>query len=191
MARSKVIYFGETLIDLTNDTVKKENLLKGFTAHGADGELVTGDCEFDVDSSAATAVAAEVLHGKKFAKGGQIQTGTMPNNGAASGTISGRDEMFTIPYGFHDGSGKAGISEEERAKIIPENIRDGVSLLGILGTMSGTEGAIPQTKTVNPSNVKQEILPDSGYNYLSSVTVNAIAYTESDNTAGGKTVTIG
>lgn len=65
-------------------------------------------------------------------------------------------------------------------------------VLGVVGTMSGTESAVPQAKTVTPSTVQQEILPDTeaGYNYLSSVTVAAIPYTETDNEAGGVTVSI-
>lgn len=42
MAVSKVIYGDQTLIDLTNDTVAAENLLEGFTAHGADGVQILG-----------------------------------------------------------------------------------------------------------------------------------------------------
>jgi len=57
--------------------------------------------------------------------------------------------------------------------------------------MSGTEGAKPQSKTVTPSTQAQTVLPDTGYNYLSQVTVAAIPYVESENTAGGTTVTIG
>lgn len=57
--------------------------------------------------------------------------------------------------------------------------------------MSGTEGATPQSKTVTPSTSQQTILPDEGYNYLSQVVVEAIPYTESENSAGGITVTIG
>ena len=56
--------------------------------------------------------------------------------------------------------------------------------------MSGTEDAKPQAKTVTPSTEAQTILPDEGYNYLSQVTVSAIPYAESDNSAGGVTVTI-
>jgi hypothetical protein len=37
----------------------------------------------------------------------------------------------------------------------------------------------------------QTIVPDSGYNYLAQVQVNAIPVVETDNAAGGKTVTIG
>lgn len=57
--------------------------------------------------------------------------------------------------------------------------------------MSGTEGANPQAKTVSPTFADQEVLPDEGYNYLSSVTVKAIKVTKTDNSAGGTTVTIG
>ena len=48
MAISKVIYGGKTLIDLTSDTVTAEKVLSGYTAHGADGEAITGTCTYDV-----------------------------------------------------------------------------------------------------------------------------------------------
>ena len=110
----------------------------------------------------------------------------MKNNGAVTGTISAKDEEYTIPQGHHDGSGKVGIAASEKEKLIPDNIREGITLLGVEGAMSGT-------KTVTPSTESQTILPDSddGYNYLSQVTVKAIPYNESENPAGGTTVTIG
>lgn len=82
------------------------------------------------------------------------------------------------------------IDATEQAKLIPANIREGVTVLGVEGTMSGTEDANPQAKTVTPTITAQTVLPDEGYNYLSLVTVEAIPYNESDNAAGGKTVTI-
>ncbi len=191
MGKSKVIYGGQVLIDLTSDTVEADKLLKGYTAHGADGEPVTGTCEFDVDSSEATAKAAEILSGKTAGVGGKMVTGTMPNNGAVSGVISTKDGTYTPPQGYHDGSGKVGIDETEKRKLIPGNIRQGVTLLGVEGAMSDTEGANPQSKTVTPSTAPQTILPDEGYNYLFQVVINAIPYTESQNAAGGTTVTIG
>lgn len=45
MANSKVIFGDETLIDLTSDTVTADTLAEGITAHGADGELITGTME--------------------------------------------------------------------------------------------------------------------------------------------------
>lgn len=191
MGKSKVIYGGQVLMDLTSDTVEADKLLKGYTAHGADGEPVTGTCEFDVDSSEATAKAAEVLAGKTFAAGGSMKTGTMPNNGAVKGTISTKDGVYKPAQGYHDGSGEVGIDATEQAKLIPENIREGITILGVAGEMSGTEDAKPQAKNVTPTTSEQVVLPDSGYNYLSQVTIGAIPYAESENTAGGTTVTIG
>lgn len=43
MAVNKVDINGETLIDLTQDTVTSDNMLKGVTAHAANGEVITGD----------------------------------------------------------------------------------------------------------------------------------------------------
>lgn len=191
MANSKIIYAGQTLIDLTSDTVEASKLLSGITAHGKDGELVTGTCTYDANTQDATATAAEILTGKTAYNKGSKVTGTMPNRGGATLTISAKDDAVSIPQGYHDGSGTASIDATEQAKIIAGNIREGVTILGVEGTMSGTEGAKPQAKTVTPTSQAQVILPDEDYNYLSQVTVNAIPYSESENSAGGITVTIG
>ncbi len=186
---SKVVYGGKTLIDLTADTVTADKVLKNYTTHDKSG----GTCTYDADTSDATAAVAEILTGKTAYVNGVKLTGTMKNNGAVTGTISTKGESYTIPIGYHDGSGKVAISATEQAKIIATNIRAGVSILGVEGTMSGTEGAKAQAKTATPKTTAQTILPDSaqGFNYLTQVTVNAIPYNESDNAQGGKTVTIG
>ncbi len=187
---SKVIYGNTTLIDLTSDTVEASKLLKDYTAHGRDGALVTGTCEFDADTSDADATAAEILLNKTAYVNGSKITGSMPNRGAVSGTISNKNTPYSIQNGYHDGSGTVGIDSTEAAKIIAENIKDGVSILGVTGTYTG-ESISAQAKTATPYTTQQTILPDQGYDYLSQVTVNAIAYTETVNSAGGLTVTIG
>lgn len=191
MAISKVIYGGQTLIDLTADTVVADKLLKGYKAHGADGEVINGACTYDADTQDATATAAEILTGKTAYNKGNKVTGTMKNNGAVSGKISTKTGKYTVPQGYHDGSGTVQIDSTEQAKLIPANIRDGVTVLGVTGTMSPNEGEKAQEKTVTPSTTAQTVVPDSGYTCLSSVTVEAIPYVESDNSAGGVTVTIG
>lgn len=191
MSINKVVYGGKTLIDLTGDTVTEDKLLSGITAHGKDGELVTGVCTFDVDSNDATAAVAEILKGKTAYARGTKLVGTMPNNGAVTGKIITKDGSYTIPQGYHDGSGKVGIDATEQAKILAQNIREGVTILGVKGSMSGSEGVKAQAKTVIPSSVQQTILPDTGYTHLSQVTVEKIPYVESENSAGGITVTIG
>lgn len=190
---SKVVYGGKTLIDLTADTVTAGKILSGATAHDKSGAAIVGTCTFNADTSDATATGAEILSGKTAYVNGVKVTGEMRNNGAVSGVISKKADSYTVPIGYHDGSGKVAISTTEQAKIIATNIRAGVSILGVEGTMSGTEGAKAQAKTATPKTTAQTILPDSaqGFNYLSQVTVNAIPYNESDNAQGGKTVTIG
>ena len=192
MAISKVVYGGNTLIDLTADTVTKEKVLKGYTTHGPDGEPITGTCEYDANTQDATATSAEILTGKTAYNKGVKITGEMKNNGAVAGTISTKTGEYTVPQGYHDGSGKVQIASTEQAKITPANIREGVTILGVAGAMSPNEGEKAQEKTVTPSLTENiTVTPDTGYTCLSSVTVNKVSYVESDNSAGGITVTIG
>ncbi len=191
MGINKLVYGGEVKFDLTADTVTQDKLLRGFTAHDKSGEIITGTCDYDADTQDATAAVAEILAGKTaYARGTKLE-GIMPNNGSVTGAISSKDDEYTIPQGYHDGSGKVTIDETEKGKLIPANIRQGVTVLGVEGEMSGSEDVVAQSKAVTPATTQQTILPDEGYNYLSQVTVAAIPYVESENAAGGKTITIG
>ena len=187
---NKVVYGNRTLIDLTSDTVTQDKILSGFTAHDKSGAIITGNCDFDVNSTDATVAVAEILDGKTaYARGAKL-VGTMPNKGAVNGTITTKAEQFTIPTGFHDGSGKVGIDETEQAKIIEANIKEGVTILGVTGTLAPASGVKAQSKTITPSTSEISVLPDEGYDYLATVTVSAIPTSESDNSAGGITFTI-
>ena len=95
-----------------------------------------------------------------------------------------------MPQGYHDGSGSVGISETEKAKLIPANIMKDKVILGVVGTLEPSSEVTAQKKTVTPTREPQVVLPDEGTDYLSQVTVSAIPYVESDNSAGGKTATI-
>lgn len=121
MAYNKVTYNGNTLMDLTADTITAADLLAGKTAHGADGEGITG---------------------------------AMVNRGAVSGTIATKAGTYTIQSGYHNGSGSVEISPTEQAKIISENIKSGVTILGVAGTHSGatvTAEDVPNSKGVGYS----------------------------------------
>ena len=190
MAINKVVYGDQVLIDLTGDTVTADKLLSGFTAHGKDGSTIEGACTFDVNSQDATAAVAEILVGKTAYARGVKLTGTMPNNASVSGEISTKDGQYSIPQGYHDGGGKVGIAATEQSKLIPGNIKAGVKVLGVTGTYGGEE-IKAQSKSVTPSASQQTVQPDDGYDYLASVTVAAIPYSEAQNSAGGTTVTIG
>ena len=187
---NKVVYGNRTLIDLTSDTVTKDKILSGFTAHDKSGTIITGTCDFDVNSTDATVAVAEILDGKTaYARGAKL-VGTMPNKGAVNGAITTKEEQFTIPTGFHDGSGKVGIDTTEKSKIIAANIKEGVTILGVTGTLAPASGVKAQSKTITPGIDEISVLPDEGYDYLSTVTVSAIPTSESDNAAGGVTFTI-
>lgn len=190
MAINKVIYGGRTLIDLTGDSVTADKVLIGYTAHDKSGEMVEGACPFDVDSTDATATAAEILDGQTaYARKAKL-LGTMKNNGAISAMIAEKNFVYTVPIGYHDGSGTVQLDATEKAKLVPGNIKKGIRILGVEGDCEPSSEVTAQAKTVTPSTVKQTVLPDEGVDYLSQVVVDPIAYVESANSAGGITVTI-
>lgn len=155
---SKVVFDGQTLIDLTQDTVTSDSLLSGKKAHNAKGEEIVG---------------------------------SMYNRGGIDGRIYNADTPYLIPEGFHDGTGTVDIAQVEKDKIIPDNIREGVTILGVEGTMTGMDQIQIEAITVTPSSKTQTITPSEGYDYISQITVNPIPYNETENTAGGITVAIG
>lgn len=187
---SKVIIGNEVVLDLTGDTVTADQVAAGATFHGADGAPYTGTSTADSDTQDATAAAAELLEGKTAYVRGTKITGTMPNREGEGGTITEKTQSVPIPQGYHDGSGSVSIDADEQAKLIPGNIKTGISLLGIEGTYTG-EGVTAQSREVTPAMTAQTVLPDEGYDYLSQVTVGAIPVTETPNAAGGITVKVG
>ena len=188
---NKVVIGGETKLDLTSDTVVPEKLAQGYKAHDKSGAPILGTNTFDADTGDATAAAAEILNGKTAYVAGNKITGTMPNKGAVNGEITTKSGQFAIPAGFHDGSGKVGISSAAQAPIVAGNIKQGVTILGVEGTYGGEAVKAQANKSVTPTFSAQEVLPDAGYDYLAKVTVAKIPVTETDNAAGGVTVTVG
>lgn len=184
---------GVVKFDISKDTVDEAHLLKNYTAHDHNGDPISGACTFDADTSDATLTADVLLVGKTGYASGSKVTGNMPNNGAYKGTLTDKNTPVVIPRGFHDGSGTIGLSDEDLAEIIPNNIREGIEFLGVTGTMSGTEDVKAESKTVTPSITSQVITPNtaSGYNYLAKVTVNPIPITETPTAGGGTTITVG
>ena len=190
---NKVVYGGETLINLENDTITRADVLNGKTFHLPDGSTTTGTSTYDADTSDANASSDDILSGKTAYKNGTKLTGSMTNQGEKHLTITARDTAVTIPQGYHDGSGDIGLGSTDKAALVATNIREGVTILGIEGEMSGSEDMAATSATLTPYTTSQTITPSDlgAYNAITSVTVSAIAYTETDNLAGGKTVTIG
>lgn len=87
------------------------------------------------DTAGASAAAADILTGKTaFGASGEV-SGSMANNGATGGTISTKAGTVTIPAGYTTG-GTVGISSAEQAKVIASNIKSGVTMLGVEGSLS-------------------------------------------------------
>lgn len=190
-ATSKVIFGNEVLMDLTSDTVDAAHLLRGYSAHGADGQPVSGACDFDSDTTDADATASMILATKTAYVNKAKITGEMPNRGEVHGHISSLSTPYSIQNGYHDGSGDVDIDSVEAAKIIPGNIKSGISILGVTGDYAGdpvTAGAI----TATPYTTAKTYLPPTGKDYISQATVNAISVTRvQDQVHGGMIVTIG
>ena len=184
-----VLATGEVFMDLTQDDVKAENVDAGIYFHDRTGLRQQGTSKKTVDASGATVTAVEVLSGKTFGKGTEMQTGTMPDNSGKNVIITSKDGT-QIPVGYSDGSGVARLSDDDLAKLKPENIKEGVNILGVDGEY-GADDISSQSKKVSPTFEKQIVTPDEGITFLSSVEVEAIKVTRIDNDFGGTTVTIG
>lgn len=187
---NKVVYDGTTLIDLTSDTVAAAYLLKNYTAHDKSGAPITGSCEFDSDTTDANAVASEILSGKTAYVNKAKVTGSMSNNGSNNVTVTGTSGT-TIPAGYYDGSGKAVLDSTSASNLTAGNIRQGVTILGVEGTLSAEDALTVGAASATPTSSQQVITAASlNYDYITQVTVAAIPYVETDNAQGGKTVTI-
>ena len=188
---NKVVYDGNTLIDLTADTAVATDVLSGKYFHLASGERVQGACTYDADTSDANATAGEILSGKTAYVNGNKITGSMPNNGANNVTVTGTSGT-SIPAGYYDGSGKAVIDSTSASALTANNIRQGVTILGVLGSLSPEDDLTVGPVTATPTSSSQTITAASeSLDYITQVTVNAIPYVETDNAQGGKSVTIG
>ena len=87
------------------------------------------------DTASANITSADVLTGKTgYGSNGEVQGG-MANNGSTSGTISTIAGTVSIPSGYTSG-GTVAISSTEQSKLVAGNIKSGVTLLGVAGSLT-------------------------------------------------------
>lgn len=104
------------------------------------------------DVSSVTATAGEVLTGKIFvAADGQIITGTMTNNGAVSKTLDVTTITYTIPKGYHSGTGTVKITLEEKTVTPTEETQ----------TITPTSGKVLSKVIVNPIPAEYVVTEDA------------------------------
>ena len=188
---NKVIYDGDVLIDLTSDTITAADVINSKTFHLASGATATGTCTYDANTSDATASAAEILATKTAYKNAAKITGTMPNRGGNNVTVTGLSGT-TIPTGYYDGSGKAIVDSTSASNLVANNIRNGVTILGVEGTLSAEDALTVGAISATPTTSQQVITAASeSLDYITQVTVDAIPYTETQNASNGYTATIG
>ena len=87
------------------------------------------------DTSSADITSSDVLTGKTgFGSSGAV-SGGMANNGSTSGTISTKAGTVSIPSGYTSG-GTVSIDSTEQSKITAGNIKSGVTILGVSGSLA-------------------------------------------------------
>lgn len=100
-----------------------------------------------ISAITGTAVASNVLSGKTFASSGGVGiTGTMTNRGAVTSTITTQGGQYTVPSGYHSGTGKITASF---ANLSAGNIKSGVNVGGVVGNLV-TFGYTNHVLTITP-----------------------------------------
>ena len=127
-----------------NDIANYLNYANGITYHFKETEISEVPIRivyktYDLyNIGTSTAQESDVLSLKTFYKAGGKKTGTMPNNGAVAYTPSTSQQ--SIASGYHNGSYIRPVTSSIDINIIPENIRNGVTILGIEGNYQGSQG---------------------------------------------------
>lgn len=118
----------------------------------------TGDATF-YETSADDGAAADVLSGKTVHSLGGPITGSMANNGAVTAMITTKAQSVAVAAGYHNGSGTVSIDSGEQDKLVTDNIRAGVTVLGV----SGKAAVVDTTVSSDPITAASVMSGKKGY----------------------------
>lgn len=146
-------------------TKKQQNITPDNGYYGLSDVTVSPIPDNYQDVSSVNAVAGEVLTGKIYVTAdGTVTTGTMPNNGAVNRNLDVTTISYTIPKGYHSGTGKVQIVLETKTVTPTKSVQD----------ITPTSGKVLSKVTV-------AAIPD---NYVDTSDANAVAANIlADNTA--------
>ena len=204
--KNKIIYNGQTLLDLTGDTVAPSNLLQGYTAHDASGTPIVGTAtgggviiEDTIDSHGGTirtitSANAVTLGSKSITQNGTYTAASDNLNGYSSVTVD-------VPSGQPTLQSKSVNPTESSQTVTPDSGYDGlssVSVGAISSTYVGSGVATKAADTITPTESEQTAVAANTYT-TGVVKVGAISSTyvgsgitrrsSTDLTASGATVT--
>ena len=96
------------------------------------------------------------------------------NNGAVNKTLDSTTKSYTVPAGYHDGSGKVIIVGEEKTVTDNGVVTPSAGKVITKVTVNVENAPTLQEKSVTPTKTSQDVTPDEGYDGLSKVSVEAI-----------------
>lgn len=106
-------------------TKKQQSIAPDSGFYGLSGVTVNAIPEAYQDVTSVTATAADVLTGKVFVTAaGVVTPGEMINNGAVDKTLDATSITYTIPKGYHSGSGKVQIVLETKTVTPTKSAQD-------------------------------------------------------------------
>ena len=140
-------------------------------------KIMLGDIPI-IDLTSDTVTSDKLLAGITAHRAdGEIITGAIANNGTIIEVISAVAQSIAIPDGYHSGTGTVSIDPAEQAKIIPANIKSGISILGVQGNASDI---LLNPVTPNGINLTHYYMPKNNTNLYWSVTYESGTNTRSD-----------